>query len=226
MGWTVGRAAGDGVIGRSRVNPQSTVRIAGFTLIELLVVISIIIILGALAFPVISGVLDRAKKTQAKNDMVQVATAVNAFYTEYGRYPVTANSGADGSDFFAADNNENNVLMDILRAEPRNGTAMTNNPRMVVFFQPRIAKDLSKPSSGIGGNGRLYDPWNNCYRIRVDSNYNSIVENPYSAGAGFPDVGAGVIVWSIGKDKAGATDKKNGGTKDAGTSKDDVISWQ
>ena len=201
-------------------------RAAAFTLIELLVVISIIVVLGAIAFPAISGVLDRAKKTEAKNDMLQVATAVNAFYTEYGRYPVTANSAGDGSDFFAADDNENNVLMDILRAQPGNGTAATNNPRMVVFFQPRIAKDTSKPTSGIGGNGRLYDPWNNCYRIRVDSNYNSIVENPYSAGAGFPEIGAGVVVWSIGKDKAGATDKKNGGTKDVGASKDDVVSWQ
>ena len=139
---------------------------------------------------------------------------------------MTANSGGDGSDFFAADNNENNVLMDVLRAEPGNGTAAATNPRMVVFFQPRIAKDTSKPTSGIGGNGRLYDPWNNCYRIRIDSNYNSLVENPYTSNAGVPDVGAGAIAWSIGKDKGGATDKKNGGNKDAGPSKDDVISWQ
>jgi hypothetical protein len=35
--------------------------------------------------------------------------------------------------------------------------------RMVQFFQPKIAKDISKPYNGIGGNGRLYDPWTSCY---------------------------------------------------------------
>ena len=199
---------------------------AAFTLIEMLVVIAIIAVLAGLAFPVFQSVQNSAKKTSAKNDALQVVTAVNAFYTEYGRYPVGAHNGGDSSDYFAADNNENNTLMDVLRAEPGNGTAAATNPRMIVFFQPRIAKDTSRPTSGIGGNGRLYDPWNNCYRIRIDNNYNTLVNNPYSSNAGFPDIGAGVIVWSIGKDKAGATDARNGGDKNVGAAKDDVISWQ
>jgi prepilin-type N-terminal cleavage/methylation domain-containing protein len=61
---------------------------AAFTLIELLVVIAIIAALLGLAFPVFQGVLDRAKKVQAKNDVTQIVTAVNAFYTEYGKYPL------------------------------------------------------------------------------------------------------------------------------------------
>src|SRR6266567_300636 len=52
-----------------------------FTLIELLVVIAIIAVLLGLAFPAFQGVLDRAKKVQAKNDVTQIVTAVNAFYT-------------------------------------------------------------------------------------------------------------------------------------------------
>src|SRR5437868_13081551 len=60
----------------------------GFTLIELLIVISIIVILMGLLFPAFKGVQDQAKRTQAKNDLTQIVTAVNAFYTEYGRYPV------------------------------------------------------------------------------------------------------------------------------------------
>ncbi len=59
-----------------------------FTLIELLVVITIIAILMALLFPAFKGVQDQAKRTQAKNDMAQVVTAVNAYYTEYGKMPV------------------------------------------------------------------------------------------------------------------------------------------
>ena len=64
-----------------------------FTLIELLVVITIIVVLMGLLFPAFRGVQDQAKRTQAKNDLTQIVTAVNAFYTEYGKYPLPA--GAD-----------------------------------------------------------------------------------------------------------------------------------
>src|SRR5438309_11253393 len=60
----------------------------GFTLIELLIVISIIVILAGLLFPAFRGVQDQAKRTQAKNDLTQIVTAANAFYTEYGKYPL------------------------------------------------------------------------------------------------------------------------------------------
>ena len=63
----------------------------GFTLIELLVVITVIAILMALLFPAFKGVQDQAKRTQAKNDLTQIVTAVNAFYTEYGKYPCRRN---------------------------------------------------------------------------------------------------------------------------------------
>src|SRR5438309_11933434 len=61
-----------------------------FTLIELLVVIAIIIILAGLLFPAFSGVQEQARRTQAKNDLTQIVTAVNAYYTEYGKYPLVA----------------------------------------------------------------------------------------------------------------------------------------
>jgi len=70
-----------------RENPRSEIRNpkrqCGFTLIELLVVITVIAILMALLFPAFKGVQDQAKRTQAKNDVTQIATAVNAYYTEY-----------------------------------------------------------------------------------------------------------------------------------------------
>src|SRR5262245_707075 len=60
----------------------------GFTLIELVVVITVIVILMALLFPAFKGVQDQAKRTQAKNDITQIVTAINAYYTEYGKMPV------------------------------------------------------------------------------------------------------------------------------------------
>ena len=66
-----------------------------FTLIELLVVIAIIAILIGLFFPAFSAVQNQARKTQAKNDLTQIVTAVNAFYTEYGKYPLPAGTTMD-----------------------------------------------------------------------------------------------------------------------------------
>src|SRR5205807_3422587 len=82
-----------------------------FTLIELLVVIAIIAALLGLAFPVFQGVLDRAKKVQVKNDLTQIVTAVNAFYTEYGRYPTTATTDATATYGPGGSTSENGVLL-------------------------------------------------------------------------------------------------------------------
>ena len=59
-----------------------------FTLIELLVVIAIIAILVGLLFPAFKAVQNQARQTQAKNDLTQIVNAVNAFYTDYGKYPI------------------------------------------------------------------------------------------------------------------------------------------
>ena len=63
--------------------------VAAFTLIEMTVVILIIATLAAALLTATSGMFDRARKVQAKNDLTQLVTAINAFYTEYGKYPVT-----------------------------------------------------------------------------------------------------------------------------------------
>src|SRR5438132_10965085 len=113
-----------------------------FTLMELLVVIAIIAVLLGLAFPVFQGVLDRAKKVQAKNDVTQIVTAVNAFYTEYGKYPtvtadtiITSTSSPSNAD-----------LMYTLRAVS-GGNAI--NTRQIVFISPPDVKNPANPRSGI-----------------------------------------------------------------------------
>ena len=62
---------------------------AGFTLVELLVVIAIVAILAALLLPALTAAKLSAYKTQAKIQVNDIATAIQAYDSAYGRFPVT-----------------------------------------------------------------------------------------------------------------------------------------
>jgi prepilin-type N-terminal cleavage/methylation domain-containing protein len=193
-----------------------------FTLIELLVVITIIIILMGLLFPAFRGVQDQAKRAQAKNDVTQIVTAVNAFYTEYGKYP-TSGASDTAATYGPGGSNTNDALFDELRAK----TSVLNT-RQIVFLSPQDVKDPAQPRAGIGtktGIGQFFDPWGTAYTVRLDWDYDNQVLNPYggTGGAGADPIRQGVIAWSTGKDGT-LGDKASGSTKFTGS--DDVISWQ
>jgi len=207
---------------RGNPKPQSA-----FTLIELLVVITIIAILIGLLFPAFTGVQDQAKRTQAKNDVTQIVTAVNAFYTEYGKYPVGDSDQGTEKTFSVIDRQ----LLDILRSMPGNDPSTTDptankyNPRKIPFLQPPDVKTdtAGNRRSGVSPtDGNYYDPWGGVYSARIDSDYNNQVANPYSQNAGATTLQIGVIAWSLGKNgPLGGSGDKNGSDSD-----DDVISWQ
>jgi prepilin-type N-terminal cleavage/methylation domain-containing protein len=197
-----------------------------FTLIELLVVIAIIAILIGLLFPAFRAVQDQAKRTQAKNDLTQIVNAVNAYYTEYGRYPLPAGTTTDKTFGPGGDPSTNETLFNPLRGvEPVSPTML--NPRQIVFILPPAVKDPANPRSGIataaGNLGQYFDPWGSNYVIRIDGNYDNQLPNPYTAdtGAGPATLTFGVIAWSLGKNQAGGSGDKNSVAAD-----DDVISWQ
>src|SRR5437773_10701720 len=212
-----------------------------FTLIELLVVIATIGILLGVAVPSLFSVYERARRTQAKNDLTQIVTAVNAFYTEYGRYPTDqTNDVVYGSTTIPVTisgvaNFSNEVLFNELRAV---GTP-TLNTRLIVYMSPPDVKDPSHPKSGIGITGtgapaplgQYWDPWGVPYTVRIDADYNNSVANPYGAqttgGAGADPIVLGVIAWSLGSDQKLGTNANNV-YKDptTGAQSDDVISWQ
>jgi prepilin-type N-terminal cleavage/methylation domain-containing protein len=204
---------------------------AGFTLIELLVVIAIIAILIGLLFPAFRAVQNQARQTQAKNDLTQIVNAVNAYYTDYGKYPlVTADTIVSGT---TASPNNNSDLFYTLRAQPF-GANLANamNPRAIVFINPPYVKNdtAGQRRSGVSqnaptGDGRYYDPWGTPYLVEIDGNYDNQVANPYTANAGPTTLATGVIAWSLGSDQAGAT-TAGAGDKNTGVYADDVISWQ
>ncbi|HEX7518425.1 MAG TPA: type II secretion system protein [Chthoniobacterales bacterium] len=211
-------AAGD-----RRYSLSSLRHLPAFTLIELLVVIMIIAVLMGLAFPVFQGVQNQAKKTQARNDLMQIVTAVNAYYTEYGRYPLTPPTPAD-TTYGTTTTNEH------LFNELRSVTAI-QNPRGIVFLSPPDVKDVNNPRAGISSApvtaGQYFDPWGKPYMIRIDTDYDNQVYNPYSHNAGSaPLLRSGVIAWSFGKDALSQSTATPSVDKNTGTNNDDVISWQ
>jgi prepilin-type N-terminal cleavage/methylation domain-containing protein len=219
----------------SRANAEMEMnRTRAFTLIELLVVIVIIATLMGIAFPVFSSIQNSAKKTQAKNDVTQIVTAVNAFYTEYGKYPLPATATSDAAATYGS-SNSNKALFDELR-----GVINVLNTRQIVFLSPPDAKDPSNPRGGIAGTssakpGEYFDPWGTAYFVSIDWDYDNEVINPYGAdkGAGPAKIRQGVLSWSLGKNgalgggaAAGPTFSSESGTAGIYTSSGDVISWQ
>ncbi len=218
-----------------------------FTLIELLTVIAIIAVLMGLLFPAVLSVKESARKTQAKNDAAQIVTAVKAYNTEYGMYPLQQPqllAGQGGYDTVYGDPKAkypNDQLFDVLR-NVTNGAnkdlVASMNPKQIVFFEGNLAKDAVHPKSGFASTsakaangdtiktGTFVDPWGNPYAVFIDASYdNSITSN----GGGIrwfyyvdqPDVNLGAGACSLGKDGKWGT---NGNGKLQGS--DDVATWQ
>ena len=196
-----------------------------FTLIELLVVIAIIAILIGLLFPAFKGVQNQAKQTQAKNDLTQIVNAVNAFYTDYGKYPVATDDSTITN---------NSGVMYTLRADPTTANGNPNalnavNTRQIVFLNPLYVKNdtVGNRRSGVSPtDGQYYDPWGTRYVVKIDGNYDNQLSNPYSLNAGPTTLAIGVIAWSFGTDGQSGSVPGPATDKNAGNAADDVISWQ
>jgi type II secretory pathway pseudopilin PulG len=180
--------------------------------------------LVGLLFPAFKAVQNQARSTQAKNDLTQIVNAVNAFYTDYGKYPLVTADATYGSTTIP-----NNALMYTLRADPTtaNGNPNANNAvntRQIVYISPPYVKNdtAANRRSGVSPtDGNYYDPWATQYQVRIDGNYDNSFTNPYgnNQGAGPSPLAIGVITWSLGPDQTL-------GNSGAYTNSDDVISWQ
>jgi prepilin-type N-terminal cleavage/methylation domain-containing protein len=197
-----------------------------FTLIELLVVIAIIAILIGLLFPAFKAVQNQARSTQAKNDLTQIVNAVNAFYTDYGKYPIVT---ADTIITSSSTPNQADIMC-TLRAVSC-GANLNNavNTRQIAFINPPYVKNdtVGNRRSGVSPtDNQYYDPWATPYLMEINGSYDNQLPNPYSLNAGPTMLAIGVVAWSFGAD--GQSDSVPGpaADKNAGNAADDVISWQ
>ena len=161
-----------------------------FTLVELLVVISIIAVLASLTFTSVQSALLASKKVSAKNDMMQLATAVTCYYTEYGFYPNPDSKTADdyyGNGDGAGPNNSK--IVNILRSVSTSGTT-TDNTRQIKFIQPKVVAATKGCVNSADGNWN--DPWGKQYLIFLDYGYDdAITVSKVIGGLTDPSVGVG-----------------------------------
>ena len=145
----------------SLIPPISLKSPRAFTLLELLVAVSIIVILMGVLFPAATAAMNSAKKTTAKNQVVQIATAITSYETEYGRLPSVTGS------------NVNAALVSTLCT-----MTDTNNPRGIIFLEAGSWK------KGKGGTNSLgyCDPFasNSAYSVALDSGYTNSIDVPVS----------------------------------------------
>lgn len=61
----------------------------GFTLIEVLVVIVLISILAAVAVPVVSGSVEKAREAALKENLQVMRKSLDDYFADHGRYPAS-----------------------------------------------------------------------------------------------------------------------------------------
>jgi len=173
---------------------QFTHKRSGFTLLELLIVIGIIAILAAVAFPVTGMVLDKARKTEAKNEVMNLVNSVKQYEYEYSKFPIEGGNGGDSYE-----TQSDSQFMKILL-----GTDEKMNPRGSRYYEGKAAKEgVNGLDYGEGGDDpSLVDPWGNMYYVQIDGNYDGDVIGPTDCGES-REIRMSVIGWSKGKPKGG-----------------------
>ena len=168
---------------------------SGFTLVELLVVIAIIAILASVITVAASGAINAAKRAKAANMGTQIQTAILAFNTEYGVYPLPAGAAAvdvlyntQGQEqplFFALCGNINPYTP----AAPLNNTTAVSNTRNIAFITPKRGE--------VDNMGVIYNQFTSqsapqYYSIAMDGDYSGVLGD--TGGAAPPDF----VDWSQG----------------------------
>ncbi len=176
--------------------PSVSLRRRGFTLVELLVVIVIIAILAGLAFPAFSGVLTSGKKARAAAMCNQLATGMQAYYTEYNRWPAIGSSGLISSDA------QLSTLATALNGGRTLGASSggsaddTHNARLITFMS-FSKKDYTSSS---GEETYPVNPWDNIYYIQFDHDYDNYLEGLPAKGeapsGGSIGLSSDVAVWT------------------------------
>lgn len=144
-------------------------------LISVCTVILVLFIAAAMLIRPFSG-RDNSPKSLAKNDVVQIATAITAYQTEYDHPPPGANGPV------------NRALVDVLT-----GRDAAANPRKIVFIEINPWK-LKR--GGTNAAGDFLDPWGSPYFVAM-SESGTISQAGSVPGRIAHDLPKSVAVWNV-----------------------------
>ncbi|HSY17765.1 MAG TPA: hypothetical protein VK815_05490 [Candidatus Acidoferrales bacterium] len=158
------------------------------TCMEGLVVVVILFFLVAMLLPVVYPGPERPV-SKVRTELADIVNAINAYQTEYGRYPIPTNDEAAalgrkddltyGGPLLDAAlkpgvvipvNAEVVAILMDMQIFP-NGTPSANNnhnlnPKQIKFLNAKLSGD--NKSRGVGNDGVYRDPWGNPYIISMD----------------------------------------------------------
>jgi len=145
---------------------------AGFSLIEIIVAVSVLSILAAVMVPVVSGVIDDARVTNAETDLATIKTAYNQFFTDTGQWPGNGNGTWNRNDMTDTLGSNNYVLF--TNSGNDNGW---NGPYLENWAMGSNGNPAFTNATNDEG---ILDPWGYRYRISGFA-VGSVPEAPFGA---------------------------------------------
>ena len=86
----------------------------GFTILELLVVVAIIAMLFTAISVVLTGVKERSRDAKRMTNMHEIQKALNLYYTEFGRFPITLTTiDITGNDAFSVELENSGLITEV-----------------------------------------------------------------------------------------------------------------
>jgi len=166
----------------------------GFTLVELLVVISIIIVLAAMSFGVISHVIKKEKMLTTLNHVKNLSDALEQYYQSYGHLPKIGSQ-----EDLTGDGEAGTKLLTILLGKEDPSSDM-QNPKGIVFLTTGFSTNKRLGGFVYSGNKLegAFDAWGRPLNIRFDADFDQEIPDPIRQGDTVRQ--KNVIVWSFGAD--------------------------
>jgi prepilin-type N-terminal cleavage/methylation domain-containing protein len=164
-----------------------------FTLVELLVVIGIIAILASVIIAGVGKAISFAKRTKANSTAVQISTAVQNYYTEYGVYP-SVNASPTSDDYYDGGSAGNWPVITYALCGNINPYSPTAAGTPQDNLNTRGIAYLSPSRSDVDNTGSMINPFGSGVPANGAAYYFMVVDTDYSGIAGDTGTGDGKLI--------------------------------